>query len=69
MLESNITIHGKQYKVTEIYSTKEKEKGLMNRTSLPENEGMLFCYDPPEDVSFWMKNTLIPLDIVFINED
>ena len=34
--------------------------------SLAPNQGMIFPYDPPQPVSFWMKNTLIPLDIVFI---
>ncbi len=34
--------------------------------SLGADEGMIFPYDPPQDVSFWMKNTLIPLDMVFI---
>jgi uncharacterized membrane protein (UPF0127 family) len=36
---------------------------------LPEDEGMIFYFDPPQKVSFWMKDTKIPLDIVFINEE
>jgi len=37
--------------------------------SLAPNRGMIFPYDPPQDVAFWMKNTLIPLDIIFIRAD
>ena len=37
--------------------------------SLGGNEGMIFPYDPPQSVSFWMKNTLIPLDMIFIRAD
>ena len=44
----------------------EQETGLMFRKSLAGDRGMIFPYDPPQDASFWMKNTLIPLDIVFI---
>lgn len=70
--ESNlvdITIGDKKYKV-EIADTPEKqEKGLMDRESLPENQGMLFIYDEPQDLSYWMKNTLISLDIIFIDDD
>ena len=47
----------------------EQEKGLMFRRSLPANDGMVFPYDPPQEVSFWMKNTLIPLDMIFIRPD
>ena len=48
----------------------ELQQGLMNRTELAENAGMLFWLGEPErDVGFWMKNTLIPLDIVFIRAD
>lgn len=65
----NISIGDKQYKVQEAKTEEEKEKGLQGVTELPEDEGMLFYFDPPEDVSMWMKNTLIPLDIIFINDD
>ncbi len=47
----------------------EQEKGLMFRTSLPEKGGMLFPFAKPRYASFWMKNTLIPLDMVFIRTD
>ena len=43
----------------------ERSQGLMFRTELPAASGMLFVYDSPRPVSFWMKNTLIPLDMVF----
>ena len=41
----------------------------MHRESLAPNRGMIFPYDPPQPASFWMKNTLIPLDIIFIRAD
>ena len=41
----------------------------MFRRSLAGDRGMIFPYDPPQEVSFWMKNTLIPLDIIFIRPD
>lgn len=44
----------------------QQERGLMFVKSLPPNKGMIFPYDPPQSVAFWMENTLIPLDIVFI---
>ena len=47
----------------------EQAKGLMMRTSLPENGGMLFPFKTPKYASFWMKNTLIPLDMFFIRAD
>ena len=45
----------------------ERQVGLMNRETLDEDVGMLFVFDSPTTVSFWMKDTLIPLDIIFIN--
>jgi uncharacterized protein len=45
----------------------EQSTGLMNRTELAHNRGMLFVFSPPRPVSFWMKNTLIPLDMIFVS--
>jgi hypothetical protein len=54
----------------EIAATPEQqERGLMFRRSLAANRGMIFPYDPPQDVAFWMQHTLIPLDIAFIRAD
>ena len=43
--------------------------GLMFRKELAANHGMIFFVDPEREVNFWMKNTLIPLDIIFIGPD
>ena len=52
----------------EIADTSEKMSlGLMNRQSLDENSGMLFVYDTEQSVSFWMKNTYVSLDIIFMD--
>ena len=50
-------------------SPQEQANGLMHRQSLAPDRGMLFPYNPPQPASFWMKNTLIPLDIIFIRAD
>lgn len=68
-LMTNIKIGDKEYKVKEATSTEEKAKGLQGIDELPEDGGMLFYFDPPEDVQFWMKDVDIPLDIIFIDDD
>lgn len=47
----------------------ERGRGLMFRESLPPGEGMLFLLDAPEPITMWMKDTLIPLDMIFIGPD
>lgn len=54
----------------EVAATIEQQsRGLMFRRSLAANHGMIFPFDPPQEVGFWMKNTVIPLDILFIRAD
>ena len=47
-------------------SVMEQAKGLMFRTQLADNAGMIFPFPEPKPASFWMKNTVIPLDIIFV---
>jgi uncharacterized membrane protein (UPF0127 family) len=47
----------------------ERRRGLMGVESLPADEGMAFVFDEPVDSTFWMKDTLIPLSIAFLDED
>ena len=44
----------------------EQETGLMNRPTLAPDRGMIFPYNPPQPVAFWMKNTMVPLDMIFV---
>lgn len=54
--------------ILEIANTEAtREYGLMNRKFMPENHGMIFIFQKPEILRFWMKNTLIPLDMIFLN--
>lgn len=56
---------GESFAVEVADDAQERAQGLMFRTELAPASGMLFVYEAPRRVSFWMKNTLIPLDMVF----
>lgn len=65
-----VTSRGKTKFTVEIAATPaQQQRGLMFRKSLAPDKGMLFTYAKPQPAAFWMKNTLIPLDIIYIAPD
>jgi uncharacterized protein len=64
-----VCINENCFKVETANTPEERSRGLMNKESLAESSGMLFVFDEEGIYSFWMKNTLIPLDIVWINKN
>ena len=61
---------GKEKAVVEVVDTEQQRAtGLMNRFSLQPDHGMLFVFDRPQPLAFWMKNTYIPLSIAFVDAD
>ncbi len=64
----DISFSNKATYQVEIADTPEKsERGLMWRKSMPKNQGMLFIFPYPSIIRMWMKNTYIPLDMIFLN--
>lgn len=57
----------KEFLVAIADDPEERNRGLMFHENLSENRGMFFIFDKPQELVFWMKNTMIPLDIVFID--
>lgn len=65
---ASLRMDGHVYQMELASTPEQSEKGLMYRTSLPEGHGMAFLFQPARVVYFWMKNTLIPLDIIFMEQ-
>ena len=61
-----VTINGKDIKVELALTQSQREKGLSGRNYLDKNSGMLFVFPQAGNHSFWMKDTLIPLDIIWL---
>ena len=64
-----VTIAKQTFNLTLAKTTQEKIKGLSNRKSLNQNDGMLFIFEKKGKYSFWMKDTFIPLDIIYIDNN
>ena len=69
MEKVKISVEDKEYTVEVAKTEEERAKGLQDRKSLGDSEGMLFIFSKPQTVGFWMDKTEIPLDIIFIDED
>jgi hypothetical protein len=66
-IRSGTALH--HFRVEVAATPDQQERGLMFRRTLDPAHGMIFPYNPPQEVAFWMKNTWIPLDIIFIRSD
>lgn len=66
---NNLSINNIEYQVKVVSKPEDLQQGLMFTKDLPENQGMLFEFPETQIRTFWMKNTLIPLDIIFIDQN
>lgn len=64
---NTLTLAGKTFTIEIADDDAEREMGLRNRTTLAPDSGMLFIFERPQRVAFWMKNTLMPLDILYFD--
>lgn len=64
---NKVCFQSKCFDVEIVKTPKDRQKGLQNRESLEKNKGMLFVFEKSKIYSFWMKDTLIPLDIIWLD--
>lgn len=69
MKTTTVEVNNKKYEVEVAYTEEERITGLQGRESLDKDKGMLFVFNKPDTIAMWMKDTKIPLDIIFIDED
>jgi uncharacterized membrane protein (UPF0127 family) len=62
-----VRIGGEEFRIEVARSEEQKTRGLMHRRSLGERSGMIFVYESDEHLSFWMKNTTLPLTLAFLS--
>lgn len=67
--DSSVRFPGVQFGVEIARTAAERTRGLMFRESMPQDQGMLFIFDDDTPRNFWMKNTLISLDMIFVDKD
>jgi uncharacterized protein len=65
-ITAEVEFRGKKIQLEVAQTPEQQQIGLMNRKSLADDRGMVFIFDPPRPTRFWMKNTLISLDMVFV---
>ncbi|MBI2033034.1 MAG: DUF192 domain-containing protein [Candidatus Levybacteria bacterium] len=66
---ATVTINKQKFTAEVAKTPSEKQTGLSNKKSLPQDQGMLFVFDTPDLYPFWMKNMAFPIDMIFINKD
>ncbi len=64
----HLEVKGRRLTIEVARTDRSRQRGLMHRDQLAENRGMLFVYRDPEKLSFWMRNTKVPLSIAFIDD-
>lgn len=62
-----VELKGQRFLVDVVATEPLRQQGLMHRTHLPPDQGMLFVFEREQPLAFWMKNTLIPLDILYFD--
>lgn len=67
-ISAHATFAGQVIQLEVARTPRQQAMGLMFRPALPDDRGMLFPFDPPQPVGFWMKNVPVPLDMVFVRD-